>query len=81
METCARWCPARQLTSVRAAQEVSALINFERAMEDLAKSENAPKGIRQVSLHGSKLEASKHRELVELFRCAAPCSSRLQPPA
>ena len=51
-------------------QELSSIINFSRDVEDLQEAEQAPKGVRKVSIAGGDLEKTKHRELVDLFRCA-----------
>ena len=52
-------------------QELSSIINFSRDIEDLQGAEQAPKGILKVSIAGGALEKTKHRELVELFRCCS----------
>ena len=58
-----------RLTMLRHVQELSSIINFSRDIEELQGAGEAPKGIRKLSIAGGDLERTKHRELVELYRC------------
>lgn len=66
------------LPSLSLVQEVQAVVDYSRDLEELATDPEVPKGLGKVTIYGGKLESeNKTRELRDVFRSAAPLERRV----
>lgn len=57
-------------------QEVQAVVDYSRDLEELAGNPDMPKGLGKVTVYGGKLEAeNKTRELRDVFRYRQPLTN------